>query len=286
VSDADHAALPKERDTASKVADFVEGADADLREDSPTRDVRKSLATWLRRLSDKWQELGYFFTTREFVFMDVSFLAECSDVELRALRLFTPWRFNIMESALCCLVTTIVAYIFVPDTPQNLPNHHPRASKILDWAFLAFWPFLTMLWAKITAWGSLKSRDHTSYNRWRATRAFLYLDGAYCLVPTTIFSFVTLAWPVSDVAQVFSLAWLAAWLTLSYFFFLWFSLFPRVLFTLNGYSGKAAWIRRLWNRKIQFGPFYKYCWAQLGAAGATGILLIVYVSWLTWLRKH
>jgi hypothetical protein len=110
--------------------------------------------------------------------------------------LLEPWAFNLRETALAALPAAVLIGIlnYLYGNAQTTPDEVAQ----LTGQAKTFWetlqitnqffstllaPTATTIFVFLAAWGSLKSEDSTGEKRARARHAYLYLNGAYMLVP-------------------------------------------------------------------------------------------------------
>jgi hypothetical protein len=97
-----------------------------------------------------------------------------------------PWEFNITQSALAGLPGTVYSAInFVLFAPKSSISAADKVQEVLHPMML---PFVLMLTAYTVGRASLRNEDFSKAARNRASRIFLFLDGAYGFYPQLLLS--------------------------------------------------------------------------------------------------
>jgi hypothetical protein len=238
-----------------------------------------------------------------------------------------PLTFNVYETALATVPGNAVAFALGFLKPYEQPplevdsnlNAFTQAwmaeiFRIAPGVQKAFAPFLPPLILLLVAWISaracLKSRDSTPATRVRCRNAHLYYDGAFGLLPQTM---VATAVSLVIVGQLpgwrdsqtifFVTAGLLGVVSLPILIYLAYHKFPKLLFSLNGYSEKEPKLSDIWKRKPEnAAPWHKYtlammfgggfaAWATVALVAIIQVVIIRYVAlgtvWLRfWLQRH
>ena len=131
-----------------------------------------------------------------------------------------PWVFNLYESVLASLPISVLNWLLELIFPLSLDSSSLESAQQKILSFFA--PFLTplslMILANTASWASLRKRDYTPYKGKKAKYAYLYLDGAYGLIPqilASLFSILYLELFLREVSDEWLIITVGALLLLS-----------------------------------------------------------------------
>lgn len=258
-----------------------------------------------RKINDKIDELRKFWRTRRAVFQDLT-LAERSSAELGRAGYLPAWKFNLIQSGIAALPALVLKKIadfwVTPAKPQGLEG---QVDAVFSWLWPIVIPFVLFFSARVIAWGSIKSMDSSAERRKRATRAYLYLDGAYGLYPQALLSIAvvlssvgvtlspwqtitrsvpedagsrnalaTACYNVGSIVLAAGLLWEGVLKRV---------ILPRRLFPFVGYSRRHKWFWMLADKGRNLGPWNKYIFSYAYAVPAIIVLLGGGALGLSWL---
>ena len=196
-----------------------------------------------------------------------------------------PWLFNLTECLLAWIPAAALLGIVDFLWPREMAPAPPFLSEedlrffevaapifysVDSWLRTSIIPITTMVIAYIAAWGSLRRADSSKSGRTRATRAYLYIEGAYGFAADTLFAVSMGASQAAayrdvpgSVSTLLAVATNVAFLMgLLLGLRVFGMLVPSKLFVANGYSGAVP---HFWKRKpgADCGPWNKYAIAVL-----------------------
>jgi hypothetical protein len=130
------------------------------------------------------RNLKSFWKTRAAV-LRKAHLYDCSPAQLQKLGLMGAWKFNFTQSTIAALPGTtyaVVRGVLLEAGPKSV------ADKLSDISTPLLIPFILMSTAYIVGRLCVRPEDSTKAKRNQASRAFLYLDGAYGFYPQLLMS--------------------------------------------------------------------------------------------------
>jgi hypothetical protein len=147
----------------------------------------KTVVDWFKR----WEVFRMYLATHRAIRRGEQ-LHDLTSRELAAAGFLGPWKFNLYETAVAAVPAQAFATAWSLLAPSALPSKaagEPDAqfvklmTRVLSWLLTTSPALVLLLLAYAAGRASLRKADVTRERSRRATRAFLYLDGAYGLVP-------------------------------------------------------------------------------------------------------
>lgn len=138
--------------------------------------------------------LGPYLRTRKLIKTGHP-LWELSPETLKEKRLQSPWYFNLYESIFAS-VPAYIAGFFASFFPTIEKEHlYENFGTIFNTLYPILPPILLLALAYTAGWSSLRWKDFSMQKAKIARKAYLYLDGAYGLLPQSLIAcFNTLFW--------------------------------------------------------------------------------------------
>ncbi len=267
-------------------------------EDGPLQD-------FLEKMRSHVNELSKFWKTRTAVVKDIH-IADKSSAELSRKGLMSAWKFNLVQSSLSAIPALILKRVldfFYPS--QKLEGIEGHVHAAFSWLWPLAIPFILFSMARLIAWSSLKRVHASEERKRRAAVAYLYLDGAYSLIPQALLSIAavitstgaepsltetilgpntaSLADTTGALGNIVLFGALILAVGLVWEFILKRVYLARKLFVYNGYSKQFKWFWMFRDRGRNLGPWNKYIFGYAYAVPITTAALGLIVLGISWL---
>lgn len=189
-------------------------------------------------------DLSSFVRTRREIHQGEA-LWDFSHNEIKQNGLMGPWKLNVYESMIAGLLSFIIIqvlgivkpdFFYAPWWMGGWANDPIEKKASLFYSSLAI-PFTFLVLSYAAGEGSLRECDSNKENRRRARRVYLYLDGAYGLLPQTIASTTVVLLAFAPNQVYVKILGLIAVLWNSYISFY---VVPNKLFVANNYQISSA----------------------------------------------
>ena len=228
------------------------------RDESPVAEVRTKVTDWFGKLRR-------FRATRQAI-LDGECLWDYDSERLVKEGYLGPWSFDRFKTFNILFFLLVVGAVvgavlsalypgasavsrnkFEAIHPELVPLLEPVSKLVAaGWFCIAFW-----LSGFLMGWGSIKPEDSTPERRGRATKAYLYLDGAHGLWPQLSWGVFAVLWFCNNRAGALGPAWAAtATIFIMFPVFCWQAYvnakkIPELLFRVNHYFTRddAPWSR-------------------------------------------